>query len=214
MKRIALLCLLCLASTPALGDAEQSWILKKDAEGIKVYTRSVEGSDSNEFKAITDVDAPIEVLLEVFQDIPSFPQWYGFCKEIRLIEQVSPIHRIIYFVLETPWPVKDRDMVVEVRDDVDTSPGTALITMHALEEEMVSRNERYVRMTEVRGSAVLESIDGKRTHVVHTVLADPAGFIPAAVSNMLQKEQPFLTLKGLKEMVKQDVYYERAGVVR
>jgi hypothetical protein len=50
--------------------------------------------------------------------------------------------------------------------------------------------------------------------VVYIAKADPAGYIPAFVSNILQKDQPFLTLKGLRGMVKKDEYYERAGFAR
>jgi hypothetical protein len=49
--------------------AEGPWELAKDSEGIKVYTRSVPGSSANEFKGIAEVDAPIEVIVEVFKDI-------------------------------------------------------------------------------------------------------------------------------------------------
>jgi hypothetical protein len=50
--------------------------------------------------------------------------------------------------------------------------------------------------------------------VIYTVKADPAGYIPAFISNVMQKDQPFLTLKGLREMVKKDEYYRKAGLTR
>jgi len=157
---------------------------------------------------------PLEVILEVFKDIPSFPQWYGFCKEIRLLKQEGEDRRIIYFVLETTGPVKDRDMVIDARDTKDLQAGRALISMSAFKEDYVPRVGKYVRMTEMTGSAALVRVDADTTNVVYTVKADPAGYIPSFISNMLQKEQPYLTLKGLREMVKRDVYWERAGVAR
>jgi hypothetical protein len=192
--------------------AEEPWKLAKDREGIKVYTRSVPGSSANEFRGVADVDAPLEVVLEVFKDIPSYPQWYGFCKEIRLLKQEGDTHRIIYFVLETTGPVKDRDMVVDVRDTKDLKAGRAEILMKAFKEDYVPRTGTYVRMTEMSGSCILTRVDRDRTGVVYTVRADPAGYIPAFLSNVIQKDQPFLTLKGLREMVKKDAYRERAGL--
>lgn len=194
--------------------AEEQWTLKKDAEGIKVYTRPVPGSAANEFKGVADIDAPVEVIVEVFKDIPSYPQWYGFCKEIRLIKQDSENHRVIYFVLETPGPVKDRDMVVDAFDTFDRLAGKAAITLNAAKGEPVPRTAQYVRMTDVGGGMSMTRIDRNRTHVIYTVKADPAGYIPAFVSNVIQKDQPFLTLKGLREMVKKDGYYRNAGIER
>lgn len=214
MKRhILSVCAIVLALTAGVG-AEEPWKLAKDADDIRVYTREVPGSDANEFKGVADVDAPLEVILEVFKDIPSFPRWYGFCKEIRLLKQDSENHRIIYFVLETTGPVKDRDMVIDTRDSKDLQAGRALITMTAFKEDYVPRTSAYVRMTDMTGSAVLTRVDQDTTHVVYTVRADPAGYIPSFISNMLQKEQPYLTLKGLRGMVRKDVYWDRAGIAK
>jgi len=202
-----------LVSAPGL-QAQEQWTLKKDAEGIKVYTRPVAGSAANEFRGVADIDAPIEVIVEVFKDIPSYPQWHGFCKEIRLLKQDSENHRVIYFVLETPGPVKDRDMVVDAYDTFDRQEGKATIALNAVKDENVPRKAKYVRMTDVGGGMSMTRIDRNRTHVIYTVKADPAGYIPAFVSNVIQKDQPFLTLKGLREMVKKDGYYQNAGIER
>ena len=48
--------------------AESGWKRVKNSNGIQVYTRSVAGSDLDEFKGITVVDARIEVIGEVIRD--------------------------------------------------------------------------------------------------------------------------------------------------
>jgi hypothetical protein len=152
--------------------------------------------------------------MEVFKDIPSYPGWYGFCKEINLIKEHTENHRIIYFVLKTMGPVMDRDMVIEAISKFDKQAGTAFITTTALQEPIVPLQKQYVRMTDVQGTFSMKTTGQDRTEVVYIAKADPAGYIPAFVSNILQKDQPFLTLKGLREMVTKDEYYERAGFVR
>jgi hypothetical protein len=214
MNRTVWMVMVIIVVFAAGASAQGPWKPAKDADNIRVYTRSVPGSDANEFKGVADVDAPLEVILEVFKDIPSFPQWYGFCKEIRLLKQEGEDRRIVYFVLETMGPVKDRDMVIDARDTKDLQAGRALISMSAFKEDYVPRVGTYVRMTDMTGSAALVRVDADTTNVVYTVKADPAGYIPSFISNMLQKEQPYLTLKGLREMVKKDMYWERAGMAR
>lgn len=214
MKKSVLIVVMALFAAVSCLHADEPWKLAKDAENIKVYTRAVPGSDANEFKGVADIEAPMEVIIEVFKDIPSFPQWYGFCKEIKLLKQDSEHHRIIYFVLETTGPVKDRDMVIDTKESTDLKAGTSVLTMTAFTEDYVPRTSTYVRMTDMTGTCVLTRVDRQTTSVVYTVKADPAGYIPAFISNMLQKEQPFLTLKGLRRMVKRDVYWEKAGIAR
>jgi START domain len=194
--------------------AEEPWKLAKEGDGIKVYTRPVPGSAANEFQGIADIDAPIEVIHEVFKDIPSFTQWYGFCKEIKQLQQDSDNHRVIYFVLKTMGPVKDRDMVVDTMDNFDRQAGRLTVVMTGVKEDIVPRQDKYVRMTDINGTYLITRTDPDKAHVIYTVKADPAGYIPAFISNILQKDQPFLTLKGLREMVKKDVYYQKAGIAR
>jgi len=202
-------------SLPALGAPPgQGWELAKQGEGIEVYTRPVEGMDAKEFLGVADVDAPVDVVLEVFRDVPSFPGWYGFCRDIQVVRDFSDRHKIVYFVLATQWPTKDRDMVIDVMIEEGGDKEKYVLSMKALKEELVPRSRKYVRMTHIIGRYSLAEIDTDRTHVTYTVQSDPAGYIPAALSNMLAKDQPYLTLKGLREMVKEDVYYERAGLKR
>jgi hypothetical protein len=214
MKRFVLMVFVVFVFSAMGLHAEEPWKLAKDAEGIKVFTRSVPGSSADEFKGIAEIDAPVEVIVEVFKDIPSFTQWYGFCKEIKLLKHDSENHRVMYFVLKTMGPVKDRDLVMEAFDKFDKQAGTNTIAISALKEELVPIQDKYVRMTDLNATYSMNRIDQDRTHVVYTVKADPAGYIPAFISNIIQKDQPFLTLKGLREMVKKDVYYQKAGIVR
>ena len=214
MKRFVLMVFVFFVLSAMGLHAEEPWKLAKEAEGIKVFTRSVPGSSADEFKGIAEIDAPVEVIVEVFKDIPSFTQWYGFCKEIKLLKHDSENHRVMYFVLKTMGPVKDRDLVMEAFDKFDKQAGTNTIAISALKEELVPIQDKYVRMTDLNATYSMNRIDQDRTHVVYTVKADPAGYIPAFISNIIQKDQPFLTLKGLREMVKKDVYYQKAGIVR
>jgi hypothetical protein len=214
MRRVVWIAVVMTALFTVILHAEEPWKLAKEAEGVKVFTRSVPGSAANEFKGIAEIDAPIEVIREVFEDIPSFTQWYGFCKEIKLLKHDPENHRVMYFVLKTMGPVKDRDFVMEAFDKFDKQSGKYTIAINALKEELVPIQDKYVRMTDLNATYSMNRIDQGRTHVVYTVKADPAGYIPAFIANIIQKDQPFLTLKGLKEMVKKDIYYQKAGIVR
>jgi hypothetical protein len=214
MRRSAWVAAMLIVLFAGILHAEEPWKLAKEAEGIKVYTRSVPGSSANEFKGIAEIDAPIEVIVEVFKDIPSFTQWYGFCKEIKLLKHDPENHRVMYFVLKTMGPVKDRDIVMEAFDKFDKQAGKYNIAIDSIKEELVPIQDKYVRMTDLNATYSMNRIAQDRTYVVYTVKADPAGYIPAFISNIIQKDQPFLTLKGLREMVKKDVYNQKAGIVR
>ncbi|MFY9397551.1 MAG: START domain-containing protein [Desulfomonilia bacterium] len=191
----------------------EGWELSKQGEGIDVYTRPVEGLDAKEFMAIGEVDAPLRVIMQVVRDIPSYPQWYGFCRDIRQLEEYNESHRLVYFVLATLWPTKDRDMVIEAVDVTDYEKGISKVTTRALKEEIVPLDKRYVRMTHMIGNITFTEKDGK-THVVYTCQSDPAGKVPVSLSNMIAINQPYDSIVGLRKMVQKDEYWQKAGLTR
>jgi len=204
--------LLVLLPSAFAGPLEEGWTQAKQDEGITVYTRPVQGSKYKEFMGITDVNAPMEVVLQVYRDYRSFPQWYAMCREIRLLKDFNKDHKVIYFIADMMGPVKDRDIVVDVVFEENREPGKAFISMNALKDPIVPVQSKYVRMTHLVGRYTLTKINDNTTHVVYKVDSDPAGYIPAWITNAMAEDQPYLTLKGLKEMVEKDVYYEKAGM--
>lgn len=206
-----LVCFFILPASSFAGPLEEGWVQAKQGKGITVYTRPVQGSKFVEFMGITDVNAPMEVVEQVFRDYRSFPQWYAMCSEIRLVKEFNKDHKIIYFVADMPMPVQDRDIVVDTVLEVNKEPGKTLILMNAVKDPLVPIQNKYVRMTHLVGKYTLTRVNDNTTHVVYVVDSDPAGYIPAWITNRLAKDQPFDTLSGLKEMAKKDVYYEKAG---
>jgi hypothetical protein len=51
----ALLLAACSPGSFAVEEQESEWMLAKDQQGVKVYTRKVEGSDFKEFKGIITI---------------------------------------------------------------------------------------------------------------------------------------------------------------
>jgi len=205
-----LLIFIFLVSSPVL--AEEPWTLQKDVDGIKVYSRPVPNAGYREFKGIGDVKAPLEVVSKVYEDIPSYPTWYGFCKETKVLRHDTPDTWQVYIVIKTPGPVKDRDVIANVSRV--RKPDRIDITLNSVKEDLLPNNGRYVRMTEMSGTIILTKTGEDTTNVVYSMKPNPAGYIPGWISNIVQKDQPYLTIKGLREMVTKDTYYEQAGIPR
>ncbi|HNY66965.1 MAG TPA: START domain-containing protein [Deltaproteobacteria bacterium] len=206
--------ILMLAQTAVAGPLEEGWTLSKQGEGITVYTRPIPGLPMKEFMGEGDVDAPLAVVQQVFLDFPSYTQWYGMCKEFRLLKTLNdkPNHYIVYYVLSSPWPVKDRDMVLDIQTEDLSREGKVILNIKAIPDELVPVSKKYVRMTRLIGKTTMTKVNDTKTHVVLTINSDPAGSVPIKLSDMVAKNQPFKTIQGLREMVKKDIYYQKAGV--
>ena len=111
--------------------AESPWELKKNADGIQVSVRKVEGSPILEYKGTVVLDVGLEAAVRLFEEDSRMTEWFHQCSEARLVKTNTPAldsnnpvrfrqeldapvrseDKILYFVISMPWPVKDRDLV-------------------------------------------------------------------------------------------------------
>ena len=94
--------------------SEPRWELVKDENGIKVYI--YETSDSDIVKAKTNiiVNAPIERVKAILDDIDQRHEWIPFLKESKALSEFKDNKRIEYSHFSAPWPASDRDFVYQI----------------------------------------------------------------------------------------------------
>jgi len=214
MKKIFLTIATLLFTYNTNSHAEESWKLAKEAEGIKVYTFELPGSPVKSFKGICDIDAPMEVILEVLADIESFPKWFPNCKEYKYIKKDNKDNMVLYMVIKCGWPAADRDVVFFSMHTDAPERGEHLINLIFIKDSdsIVPRNKEYVRMADFGGGYVLKKINKDKTNVSFTSKVDLGGNIPVALVNMLAVDTPFKSLQGLRVMSQKDEYYQKAGI--
>jgi hypothetical protein len=88
------------------------WKLKKNKAEIEVYTRKVEGSSFEEFKAITTIEnSSLENVLDVIMDVANYDNLFPDCEQMKALKQDGKYYDIHYFVFNSPWPLKPRDTI-------------------------------------------------------------------------------------------------------
>lgn len=184
---------------------DDGWRLSKKHNEIWVYTRPSPTCGFDEFKGITIIDARIEVLGIVLKDIPSFPLWMSDCQKSYILEQNGKNDFIFHFVQTLPWPVKNRDMVLQARSTIDWKAGYFQVDFHSVDDGRIPTSDDYIRM-KVVGCFLLEYIEREKTQVTYIIQADPSGFMPAVVANLISRKIPYETLLRMREMVKYNRY--------
>ena len=99
-----------------------TWTLVKDRAGIKVYMRSIEGTDSKEVKAVMEVAAPFEEVARLVNTSSRNHEWINV---FRKSENITPESGDVYYeytVLDLPFVATDRDLYLRI-DFVQTSSG-------------------------------------------------------------------------------------------
>jgi len=209
--------ILFIAAVPAL--AAGGWDVVINEDGCKVENRAFKGSDMKEFRAETIVNAPLEVVAEVQMDPVRMSQWFGDCLEQKILKRLGKNKKVIYHVVNAPWPVDDRDAIATVTTKPDWEKGVVVQEVRSIRppkdteygmEETTKKNNR-VRMPKMDATFTLTRIDADRTKYAYWAHAEPGIALPASILNMFAKDQPFKTLKNIKEQVKKPIYWKRAS---
>ncbi len=175
------------------------WELKKDKNGVQVYTRAKSGSTLKEFKGTALIKTSMEEIIGVLSDINSYTEWQHNCLKTYIVKENDDNEDVTVYVLTAaPWPVSDREVIIDntiVRD----ADGSITMFMKASDKD-VPPNEGIVRITYLEGFWKIEpKPDGVLvTNQVHT---DPGGKIPDWLANSTVIDSPFNTLLNLKNLL-------------
>lgn len=181
---------------------EDGWKLRKDENGIKVYTKEKEDSHIYMYKVVTEISKEPEVVYRQAIDFRENLQYMKSVDSIRFLEHQKDRRYINYMRLKMPWPVKNREMVTEmlVTEDQDG----IYIESNDL-PEYLSKNSRTVRIEDFNEKWIIkEGLNPNESHVTVTGWVDVGGSVPVWVVNLFIVNTPFRFMSGIIQEVKKD----------
>ncbi len=174
--------------------AQSDWSLAKDAEGIKVYVRNVEGSPLREFRGEAQLKATPEDVVKVLRDADAFRKWMPDVAASELLK-ATDTEQLHYLDNKAPWPVSNRDGVYHFTYS-RAGDGTVTIRVEAVPGYAPLR-EGKVRIPQANGQwKLVPSADS--VNVTYQMHASPGGSIPNWLANQTVVDTPYGTLKALR----------------
>ncbi len=178
--------------------AQGSWELKKNKNGVSVYTKKVENSKLKAYKAIVEINSTVEEAYDLLLDFKAYPAWQHNCSTGKLIKKVNDNSMYVYVVTDAPWPVSDRDIVMKY-DITKPSSDEIKIGMSAGDKSMAPAVKGNVRMDYLKGFWKITSKGEGKIQITQQVHADPAGNIPEWLANSAVVDTPYETLLKMKQ---------------
>ncbi|MEN6473886.1 MAG: START domain-containing protein [Syntrophaceae bacterium] len=210
---LSLLVLSVLIWTPDMALA-QEWKVVSRSDGIVGYSRP-SGSPLDEVRAVGVVAAPLPVLEAVLRDIPAEKRFGYRCAEAHRVDipgvTTTPDAFPIYYRMQLPYPVQDRDTVWSVHFSHNPAKGILKAELQSLDTDY-AKHTGVVRMRKGNAVFTLKALDAGRTEVDYTAQCDPSGNLPAFLVNMIIKDFAPTTIARMREVAK-DPKYTAAGRV-
>jgi len=196
MRQIIMILFLSLAGTAA--SAQFNWQLRKDEDGVKVYTSSTANSNFNSIKVECTVKATQSQLIAFLLDISRQHEWVYNTKSSHLLKTIRPNELIFYSEVSVPWPCTNRDYIAHFTIN-QVSQQLLTIDSHA-EPGLLPAKPGLVRVQKSVAHWEVTTTAGGLL-IVYTLQFDPGGSVPAWLTNLFVTKGPLQTFRKLKEEV-------------
>lgn len=183
----------------ALSAQKGEWKLAKSENGVKVFTRAVEGEKVKQFRAEFEVRSTLEKAMEILDDIERYPSWQDNCEDAELVKSIDDSNFIARYTSDTPWPFTDRDIVLRFkRMPIENNRLVYDITNAA---GAFPEQSGYVRIPQAGGKWEIVRRDDGMLAVSYQFSADPGGSIPKWLVNMFIVQGPHNSMVRMRELL-------------
>ena len=176
--------------------AQGGWELKKEKDGIRVYSRSNGHSKFNEVKVETVLKSRLSDLAALVLDIGNHPRWSYNSKKAYVLKQVSPAELFFYAEVNSPWPASNRDLVIHLQ--VTQDPHSKIMTIKGVSVPgMVAPKKDIVRVPFSKETWTVVPLDKTTIKIEYLLEIDPGESAPAWIINLFVTKAPLESFRNL-----------------
>ncbi len=174
--------------------------LKKDKDGIKVYTCK---SDSSKFRSLVaefDLEnTSLQTLENFLWDVDNYVNWQYNMVESGLIKRINDQVMIYRSEIDAPWPVEDREMLVQFSVIRDQLPDELTFLIYTITYDYPLK-ENVLRVPYSNATWQVKR-NGNSLHVKYMMNINPGGYVPPMLVNLAMAEGPYVSFLNLKRMI-------------
>ncbi len=175
------------------------WDLILSRDSINVYNKPV-SKRLYHYKAETVFTVPLDTLYKFFVNFNLYNQWIGYCEKAKLISSETDSLYTVYFLFDMPWPISDRDALIDFIINWNNYSGA--INIASQESEWIyDKPLGAIRIKDFNVSFDLFALAGNKTKFVMQGVYRPNGLLPSFLVGKMLKWGPYDTLLRIKALI-------------
>lgn len=200
---IPILLLSLTASLPLA--AQKSWELKKDQEGIKVFSKPSDNSHFNELKVEMTLSAKLSSLAALVLDIDNYPNWSFNTEKSYVLKKISPSELYFYTLIHSPWPASNRDLAVHLSLTQDVTSKVLSIRSECVPNYIPPKKD-IIRVPLSIEQWTVTPLPGDKVRIEYQLKLDPGASVPPWLINLFSTKGPYETFTHLRQQIQKNQY--------
>jgi hypothetical protein len=177
---------------------QNSWILQKEKDGIKISSRHAASSPFDDVRVEVDLPGNTAQLKSILLDISHYKDWSYAMKKSVLIKQLGTGKLIYYSEIEVPWPATDRYFYANFDLKEDSEGHTIKVISENLPDYLPASKDLQ-QVTFIKGLWNISTNSKKTIHVDYILELNPGGNLPSWVLNLFSAKGPLETFENIKQ---------------
>ena len=153
---------------------------------------------------ITTIKSNLSGMVAVLKDISAYPKWIYATEKAYLIKKIDETVYYYYLKTKSPWPAKDRDIVI--KSTIKQMPSGMIIVNSTNVSGYVSKKEGVIRISYYRVSWKFIPQAKGMVKIIYQLTADPGGIVPDWLMESTISIGPFNSIKKFIKLVKEKKY--------
>ena len=179
--------------------AQTEWNLKKEKDGIAVYTAKVDDSKFKSIRVLCEFQASLSQLVAILMQPNLQPEWVVATKQASLVKQLSSARIYYYAEAALPWPMSNRDMVIDL--SMSQNPITKLLTIRANTiDNILPTKDGKQRVPMSQAIWLVQPMPDNKISIDYQIKIDPGGGIPPWMVNLFIAKAPYESFKNLSKL--------------
>jgi len=201
VKRLCILIVNLLVFGTAYAETNNTtinWKKINDKENVSVYSTEVHGSNILKIKAQTILETSLSHVQSILDNVEHRSSWIPYLQKCMIIEKSSTTENVEYSLFSAPWPASDRDFVYKITQILNTE-SKAIYYMTSIQHPRNPEHNTIVRAELMESTYILTALSANKTQVELIFHADPKGWLPNWIINIIQRILPYLILRNLHD---------------
>lgn len=176
------------------------WEVMDRRDGVTTW-REVTDAALPRLRAELEIPADLFEILAVLNDVDQSCAWSPDCRAARLVRNIDDYASILYVRTACPWPVDDRDVIVQTKVVIAEDGSSARASFGSITLDEIPPVEDVVRMPRSDGEYELVRSGVDRTLARFEMGLDPGGSIPSSLVRGAVEDVPYKLLRALSRQV-------------
>lgn len=193
MVGLLLLLLHPSVSFAQLGD----WVHEKTENRIEIYSKKNDQTGVKEVYSRTQISCSLEHLMGILHNVDDATSWMPYYERSETLEYIDSKTCYNYVEVKVPWPLNNRDIVVEYSYTIDSTK-THYISTFFSTPNYIPEKKGIVRIKISRGSWTITQLETNSVLVEYRIMAHPGMDIPSWIINIFILEAPINGITNLR----------------